>query len=148
MSAGALGTRNCKQILQLNFTNECQTTRSRPGPLRNIGTDIEALVCLPNGISVGAILRQSQHPSSLPPHLHAIEVPLRSVCCYWFRDDLHICSLLRECEYRCAEVNSSNSRALTSLGIRVQERFLASMGTHFPGRLQQSACNIFFDRID
>lgn len=37
---------------------------------------------------------------------------------------------------------------LTLPGIRMSEQSVSSVSSDLPGRLQQSACNIFLDRVD
>jgi hypothetical protein len=63
------------------ISNSGQATWRRLGSICDLGTNAKALVCLPNGVSLGALLRQSQHPRSVPSHLYSSQVPLHVVCC-------------------------------------------------------------------
>jgi hypothetical protein len=94
-SAGVQGTTNSVQN-DMAVTDCTQATWGRSRPVRHSYTNTEALVCLPDGVPMGAFLRQSQHPDPLPPYLPGHQVPTYNICCRRLCDGIYDCSILLE----------------------------------------------------
>lgn len=66
---GAQGTISYQVCFQTSSLR-VQTTRGRSQLIRNLNPNTEILVCVSDGISVGALLCESEHFGSLSPDLH------------------------------------------------------------------------------